>query len=798
VKVVYCLLIFGLAGILTARVVPDRYVVELTGEPVAASAARQGRRSDLRGPAARERRARLHEEHRAMRARVQQENAEVLDSIETVANALVVRVSEARAARLARLPGVARIHPVREFKMLLDRAVAVHKVTDAWAQIGEDRAGSGVKIAVIDSGVDIEHPGMNGASFTMPEGFPRVNADSDLAFTNPKVIVARSYVSLLPRRDSDISARDRVGHGTALAMAAGGVTNAGPLATITGVAPRAYIGNYKVFGSPGVNDSASDDAILKAIDDAVADGMDVINLSLGTDVAERPQDDILVQAIERASTLGVVVVVSAGNNGPDPMTIASPATAPSAIAVGASLNDRVFSASATVGATRYLALPSSGARSSPEVSGLLADVAAFDQTGLACDSLPDGSLMGRIAFVLRGVCTFEQKLTVVQRAGAIGALVYTDAERPAVEMSVGSATLPAEMISFANGGEIKQRLPNEPQIQATLRFELGAVPSNPDGLASFSARGPNVDTSIKPDIVAVGTSFYTATQRLDSSGDMYDPSGYISVQGTSFSAPIVAGAAALLKSARPGLTTTQYRSLLINTAGAISADTLTPAHIQQAGAGILDVRAALNGAIAALPTAVNFGAGGVDPQLSRTLTISNLSGSAETYVLSTVARDNTIAPFVSTSALTLDPGGSAEIRVDLIGPLAGGGTYEGFVRIQGSNTQTEARVPYWYAAATGVPQTISILSTSTGARRGSSLNDAIVFRVTDVSGIPFDLPTPAVTALSGGGEVLSVISEDSSITGAYGVRVRLGAAAGANTFRIQAGDVTRDVTITAR
>src|SRR5207245_9892974 len=100
------------------------------------------------------------------------------------------------------------------------------------------------------------------------------NATLVLSSLTTKTLGGRSYCSLLPNRDPDHSARDHVGHGTALAMVAAGVRNAGPLATIAGVAPKAWLGNYKVFGTPGYNDAASDDAILKAIDDAVADGMD--------------------------------------------------------------------------------------------------------------------------------------------------------------------------------------------------------------------------------------------------------------------------------------------------------------------------------------------------------------------------------------------------------------------------------------------------------------------------------------------------------------------------------------------
>jgi len=317
--------------------------------------------------------------------------------------------------------------------------------------------------------------------------------------------------------------------------------------------------------------------VLSAIDDATADGMDVISLSLGSDVAVRFADDPEVTALEHAASLGIVVVASAGNNGPDPGTIGSPANGPSVIAVGASNNDREFAASVVVGGgSPLVAIPGSGPAPSAPVSGRLVDVATLDSSGMACSVLPSGSLTGSIAFILRGVCTFEQKLNNVQAAGAIGGLVYTDQARPdPTTMGTGAATLPAEMISYADGVAVKQQL--QSPAQATLTFTLGPAYVNPARLADFSAEGPNVDLSIKPDLVAVGENLYMATQKLDPKGEMYSADGYTIQQGTSFSAPIVAGAAALLKAARPGLSAAQYRSLLVNTADPASLVPGTPA-----------------------------------------------------------------------------------------------------------------------------------------------------------------------------------------------------------------------------
>ena len=217
------LLIFP--AILSAQRIPGRYIVELDTEPVAEHVARLRSRQGVRGSEAAAHRARIATEHDTVRTRLEQKQATVLDSVDTVANALIVDATD--PAQLASTPGVKRVYAVRLFHPVLDRAVQLHKVVDAWNQIGgSDQAGAGIKIAIVDTGVDVSHAGFQDSSLTAPDGFPRFNQAADRAYTSGKIIVARSYVSLLPFRDPDSSARDHVGHGTALAMVAAGVRNA--------------------------------------------------------------------------------------------------------------------------------------------------------------------------------------------------------------------------------------------------------------------------------------------------------------------------------------------------------------------------------------------------------------------------------------------------------------------------------------------------------------------------------------------------------------------------------------------
>ena len=231
-------LLFGLQLAASEAELPGRYIVELSDLPAAVRLAGRQRRM-VRDDEMATHRAQVRFAQLSLRTAVAAEGGEVLGSVDTVANALFVRLSAQAAQRLAGLPGVLRVRPERTFKLLLDRAVVVDNVIDAWTLVGVDHAGLGVKIGIIDTGIDNTHPGFQDPSLPVPAGFPKVNASSDRAFTNNKVIVARSYADLFGSFDPDTSARDHSGHGTAVSMTAAGVLNAGPKATIRGVAPKA-------------------------------------------------------------------------------------------------------------------------------------------------------------------------------------------------------------------------------------------------------------------------------------------------------------------------------------------------------------------------------------------------------------------------------------------------------------------------------------------------------------------------------------------------------------------------------
>ena len=253
-----------------------------------------------------------------------------------VANGFSLTLPRAELGRLGALPGVRRVLPSATYAPQSESSAAQIGAPSLWGPT-LDSAGQGMKIGIIDSGVDPSHPYFDPSGYTMPSGFPK----GQLRFTTAKVIVARVFA---PKGVTSPSARlafspDDSSHGTHVAgIAAGNVDTAAAGRRISGVAPRAYIGNYKVFveTSSGLSPNANAPAIVAAIEAAVRDGMDVINFSGGEPEIE-PSRDIVALALDAAAAAGVVPVVAAGNEYGDvgAGSVSSPANSARAIAVGA-------------------------------------------------------------------------------------------------------------------------------------------------------------------------------------------------------------------------------------------------------------------------------------------------------------------------------------------------------------------------------------------------------------------------------------------------------------------------------
>lgn len=743
------------AASLSAQFVEGRYIVELNGGS---------------GVVAGQRQLRAHLAARGVRVR---------GAVDRVANALIVEGTS--EAQVASLPGVRKVHRVKVYSKALDHALALMKIPDAWQSLGGvANAGAGMKIGIVDTGIDPYHKGFQDASLTVPDGFPRYSSDANRLLTNNKIIVARSY--------EVASALDKEGHGTAVAMIAAGVRhNATASVVLSGVAPKAYLGVYRA------NDADTgyftSDTLLRAIDDAVKDGMDVINMSLGAPGLTHSEDEILTVAINRAVESGIIVVTAAGNAGPDPVTVGDTGAALNAISVGSSQNDRGMGSPQVVVpafSLAVVALPASNSAQAGALRGVLADVAAFDGSGLGCTGLAPGTLSGKVVLVQRGDCSFEEKFNNADGAGAAAVIVYNNVDDPVrITMDVNKARLPGLCVSRSDGAALKQRLAANPEPEAQLSFS-NFTTDNPDRLSTFSSRGPTLDLAIKPDLVAVGGNIITAGNGTQAGRP--ETSQYIMGSGTSFSAPMVAGAAALLKAARPGLSGEQYRSLLVNSSTRFPAggDSI---QVQQTGAGMLNVSGALSSTLAVSPVSLTFGE--IKGQTaSRQFTLSTLGRSPEPVTLTLVTKD-ALKPALPATSLTVTPGQPAEVRLNWNQAGAAAGEYQGYVEITG-NSGVVARVPYWAGVRAKDYSRISLTLAPGAAEPRATVQ--ILFRVLDGAGFAFE-PKVDMTVVSGGGEVQGVAKLGADYPGLYVAQMQLGAQPGKNVFRLSAGEVTRDVEI---
>jgi uncharacterized protein (TIGR03437 family) len=672
-----------------AQVIPGRYIVILQDPPVSS---RFETRAALDSAQALNYRRQVEDRQASIRQDLAGRHMAVTGSVSVLLNALFVNTTPDRVAELQSVNGVVAVRPMRKFKPLLDKATQVLNAPAAWSALGgASSAGAGIKIAILDSGIDQTHPAFQDPSLAMPAGFPKFTTGhpEDQAYTTNKVIVARSYVRMLsapsdpsnPAADSlpdDYSPRDRNGHGTAVASCAAaaptvtpGIASDGTPLKIQGMAPKAYLGNYKIAGSPGVVDFATDQTLIQAVEDAVNDGMDVIATSWGSNALSNVANDPTAMAWEAAAKTGAVVLAAAGNAGEDGQSyptfnsISSPSNAPDVISVGATENSHVMLPAVTVNGSGVpsglIGIPAQGSDSFsyPSFQGSntakLVDVTSLGDNGLACSALPANSLNGAYALVQRGTCTFGTKATNAQLAGAVGMIIYwADGSSMFELQGVGSNDSsdanfvgPVVAISNAAGLALKSYIGSNPSNSVTIAAsavetdisvwsqQIGFPQVASNMLVGFSSMGPTPDGMMKPDLVAVGgndigyllpdssnvflpspSGLYMATQSYDpnfgSSGDInYSSSGYWAADGTSFATPLAAGAAALVKQAHAGQTLrgTQLKSLLMgSTSQSVQTeDSGIPIDAQWLGAGLVDAGAAVKANITAEPSSISFG-----------------------------------------------------------------------------------------------------------------------------------------------------------------------------------------------
>ncbi len=654
--------------------------------------------------------------------------AEVAYTYQVALNAVAVHLpnSDAQAlAALRKLPNVARITPQRIYTEQMDYSLEIIQAAALWSQQGgRANAGAGLKVAIIDSGIDAAHPLFAGTGWSYPtEGtWPKGYCADVAGFCNGKIIAAHWYSPTIDIHPTELfTPQDVRGHGTHVGGTAAGniVTATYGTATpqISGVAPGAWIMSYKgLFLNPAGTQSSGDNIMLAAaVEDAIQDMPDIINCSWGGDQWEL--DDPLKAAYEAAVDAGIVVVFSTGNSGSGYNTAGDPSSY-KFIEVGASTTPRAFynevkvTAPAPVSATLQ-------SFAGNQFNDIDASAIPTETIGplpyLPCDltGAPDMTLpgvtpgitetapyaSGWIALIPRGQFDFSTKLGNALAHGAVAAVMYTDNRTWKGGFTAGDRPIYTVMIANELGLAARNWWTLHPgEAELEIGYPVSPFESEtPDVIADFSSRGPNLRLEIQPDLVAPGVNILSGLPG----------GGYIPRGGTSMAAPHVAGAAALLLMEHPTWTPMQVKSALMSTASqtVLDLDETTVADIMTQGAGRIDLSQASDPGLTFNKPSHSFGmlpAGGTAQVV---IAATDVASATETYALSVQELVTATGATVSVSPASLPVAANGSAVFTLTVSLTAGASLqdiEGNVILSG--TTHLAHIPYWARiapAATG-------------------------------------------------------------------------------------------------
>ena len=683
--------IFGLGG-------DSQVVVQLVDAPLAVAHGKNAKQvgGKLSPAQQRDYLVQLGQKQDTLLAQIRNLRGRDLGRLSKALNAVVVTIAASQVPAVAALPGVRTVRQLHDYQLDLSETVPYIGAT-AVQNVGFN--GAGVRVAVLDTGIDYTHKFFGGpgtaAAYTAAYGTTTAdtrNTTTDGLFPTAKVVGGFDFVGerwpsgpLAPDPDpidcgpSVIAAPCAGGHGTHVADIIAG--NDG--ASHKGVAPGALL--YAVKVCSAVSTSCSGLALLQGIEFAldpngdgdISDAVDVINMSLGSSYGQI-QDD-LAEASSIASQLGVVVVAAAGNGADRPYIVASPSIAPEAISVAQTQVPSAVQNFMTV------VSPASIARDyiavfQPWSAPLSAVIQAPLQYGNGaggnlngCAAFAAGSLTGKIVLVDRGVCAFSAKIRNIGNGGGLVGVIGLVTPVDPFEGAFGGGppiTIPGLMISQATANTIKGQL----AVGVVARFDPNNKVPLVMSMVSSSARGPSYSfNSIKPDIAAPGASV---------SAEAGTGTGQVAFGGTSGATPMIAGSAALLIQAHPGVAPLEIKALLMNTAETnIKINPATQpgvvAPITRIGGGEVRVNRAFASTTTAwdaddLTPSLSFGYNALNDSktFSKAIEIHNYGGSRRTYSITPSFRYasdaasgavNMIAP----SSISVPAHGSASFRVRL-------------------------------------------------------------------------------------------------------------------------------------
>jgi minor extracellular serine protease Vpr len=536
--------------------------------------------------------------------------------------------------------------------------------------------GQGMKVGIIDTGIDYTHAMFGGAG--TEDAYKAVKPNEPNAgFPNAKVVggidlVGTDYNSasvdfLRQVPIVDQNPLDEAGHGTHVAGTVAGLGDG--INTYDGVAPDASLFALKVFGADG---STGDTVVIAAMEFAadpngdadLTDKLDVVNLSLGSGYGSG--HILYSEAIRNLSSGGTTVVASGGNSGDSPYIVGSPGSTEEALSVAASVDNLdqnwKFRAAkfTTVDKPEILVDAIEGNIAKPlKDSGSVMGTVVY--VGLAKEALPADvalKVAGNIAFIDRGSVTFVEKIKHAQDAGAIGVVIANN--QPGEPIAMGGDdkhkfTIPAIMVTLEFGKEIKEGLAKG-DVTADLTTPIMIErPELIDTMAGFSSKGPrSIDALLKPEISAPGSQIISAKMGGGAEG--------IPMSGTSMAAPHMAGVMALMKQTHPLLSPLQLKSLVMTTAKTMVDKEKKMYPIARQGAGRVQVVKALDALLTVLPSSISLGEVTIEARktMQRSVQISNISATPIKLA---------VALTESTKGLTLISSKTVEVAVGAVTTL---------------------------------------------------------------------------------------------------------------------------------
>lgn len=703
---------------------------------------------------------------------------EPLFTYDVVFNGVALSLSEAEAGALAKVPGVVSVERESVQWPLTDAGPEWINATSVW--YGRNgipgTTGQGVVVGIIDTGIRGTHNAFRANATTNPRGRYYGLCASTPARCNNKLIGIWDFSTGSGSKEAD-DGSDVDGHGTHVAATVAGnelsitlgTANGPSYRTLSGVARGANLISYKACEEDA---GCPESWTMAALNQAVADGVDVVNYSIGGG-ARNPWQDGSALAMLSAREAGVVVVVAAGNDGPGTSTVTSPSNAPWVLSVAASTHGRATANRLMLNGP--MPLPRGGqllglgdtTGTGPMYLDIVVptDFPLCGDGAVAEGSEPTGAskplawgpthFAGKIVVCERGFYSRVAKGNNVRLAGAAG-MILINQEADGASLVSDPHKLPATHLSYADGQALKAWLANGSGHGALLSgTRIENVPALGDILASFSGRGParagaiDLTGVLKPNITAPGVSIYAAGAGGD--GEV------VGMSGTSMASPHVAGAAALLRAAQPTWRADQIISALQLGARPVvrDSDGVTTADTFAQGSGMTDVWRSRNAGLY-LPlvrgafAAANPASGGQPEQLnlasigsstcfescSFTRTVADLAGGGQWTVTTEFEAPGEVR--VSPAAFSLTAGASQtlDITVDVDAPSLAGRWVQGAVVLRPAAAgRPELRLPVAVYASPGpLPSVVTINTPSERGRHALSLDGLVALPSLEVRG----------------------------------------------------------------